>query len=133
MTVQPSTEPWEATRREQPLVRDFHSWLDARGHTVGRLWVTPQGETTTMVCDMFDKTANAIFEAKGSGTRNSIRMAIGQLADYARFAPSGIRRAVLLNERPRPDLEQLLESQGIAAVWRTEDGFTDNVGGRLVD
>ncbi len=74
------------------------------------------------------------FEAKGTATRNSIRLAIGQLADYGRFPPSPSRRAVLLSERPRPDLETLLESQRIAAVWRTEnDGFTDNVRGQLVD
>ncbi len=133
MTVQPSVEPWEAVRREQLIVGDFQAWLEERKHVVVRLRVLPEGETTTMVCDIFDKTANVVYEAKGSGTRNAIRMAIGQLADYARFAPVGVRRAVLLNERARPDLERLLESQGIAAVLRTENGFAANIGGQLAD
>lgn len=85
-----------------------------------------------MFCDLFDKTANVLYEAKGSGTRDAIRMAIGQLADYVRFAPDGVRRAVLLRERPRPDLENLLRSQDVIAVWRSADGgFRDNSAGSL--
>lgn len=59
-----------------------------------------------------------------------IRMAIGQLADYSRFFEPKPRLAVLLPTRPRKDLEALLTSQGIDAVWRTEDGgFEDNAAG----
>jgi hypothetical protein len=58
-------------------------------------------------------------------------MAIGQLADYARFAPLHVRRAVMLGERPRRYLERLLKSQAIAAVKRKANGFEDHVGGAL--
>lgn len=125
--VEPPTEPWEAVRREQPLVRDFEAFLKALNHVVVRLGVLPEGEVAVIVCDLYDKTANVLYEAKGSGTRNAIRMAIGQLADYARFAP-GAKCAVLLTG---PDLEVLLQGQGIAAVWRTITGFEDNLGGSL--
>jgi hypothetical protein len=129
--VQPSGESREALRREQPMVRTFCNSLRSRNHEVIRLQLLPEGETSPLFCDIYDKTANVLYEAKGSGTRNAVRMAIGQLADYARFAPARVRRAVLLNERPRPDLEKLLVEQGIAAVWKTASGFADNVGGDL--
>src|ERR1700730_11252131 len=38
--------------------------------------------------------------------------------------PPGVRRAVLLTERPRVDLERLLESQGIAATFQTTPAAT---------
>jgi hypothetical protein len=42
-------------------------------------------------------------------------------------------RAVLLPERPRPDLEALLTAEDIAVVWRTDDGsFADNAAGRFI-
>ena len=45
-----------------------------------------------------------------------MRMAIGQLADYARFAD--VRRlAVLMPEKPRPDLVALATSQKIEIVY----------------
>ena len=39
-----------------------------------------------MFCDLYDKTTRTLYEAKGTTTRMAMRMAIGQLADYARFA-----------------------------------------------
>jgi hypothetical protein len=72
-----------------------------------------------------------LVEAKGTGTRTAIRMAIGQLADYGRFAPSDVAPAVLLSERPRPDLEALLNGLGISAVWETPGGFQHNADGRF--
>ena len=45
-------------------------------------------------------------------SRESIRMAIGQLADYARYETAEVRSAVLLPERPRVDLKELLTNSG---------------------
>ena len=75
--------------------------------------------------DAYDETDNVLIEAKGTGSREAIRMAIGQLADYARFVDAGVTRAVLLPQRPRPDLEELMRSQGIVAIWKSR-GFDDN-------
>jgi hypothetical protein len=59
---------------------------------------------------------------KGSVTRESIRMAIGQLIDYARFVPTP-RKVILLPSRPRADLEELLRSAAIDIIWATDGGF----------
>lgn len=74
-------------------------------------------------------TANTLVEAKGSVSRQAIRMALGQLADYRRFADPDAKRAVLVPESPRPDLLALLDAEGVAAIWPVNDGFTDTDGG----
>ncbi len=82
-----------------------------------------------MYSDLFNDTRNQLVEAKSGISRNDVRMGIGQLVDYARFVDKRARRAVLLDARPDPDLLKLLDTQGIAAVWRLGDGFADNANG----
>ena len=78
------------------------------------------------------RSRDQLIEAKAGSTRNEVRMAIGQLADYGRFANPETRTAVLLDVKPHPDLLVLLETQGIAAVWREDKGFADNADGKFV-
>jgi hypothetical protein len=130
--VAPSHEEWEAERREQKLVAELEAHLARLGHDVFRLKIVPEGEAKPIFCDLRDVTADTLVEAKGSVTRDAIRMAIGQLADYRRFVGKETTPAVLLPERPRPDLLALLESQGIEAIWRTPRGFEDTTDSRLV-
>ena len=59
-------------------------------------------------------------------------MAIGQLFDYRRFIEPAPACAVLLPDRPRPDVEELLRSAGISAVWKVDEAFEDNADGRFV-
>jgi hypothetical protein len=129
--VNPAVSEYSAIRREQTLVLAYATYLEKRGSTVTRLRIHPPGEAKPLLSDVYDATRNNLVEAKGTGTRESVRMGIGQLADYGRFAPPGAARAVLLPDRPRADLEELLSSQGIACVWVSETGFSDNAGGRF--
>jgi hypothetical protein len=129
LMVNPAREPYEAERREQKLVLAYRHYLEARGSIVTRHRVQPPGEAKPLLSDLYDKTRNNLIEAKGTGTRNAIRTAIGQLADYSRFIAPAPARAVLLPDRPRPDLEALLFSQNISAVWQNAEGFADNAGG----
>jgi hypothetical protein len=50
-------------------------------------------------------------------------MAIGQLHDYRRFTTPGTRLAVLVPEKPRADLLDLLQSADVAAIWRDGVNF----------
>ncbi|HKA10965.1 MAG TPA: hypothetical protein VKI99_10905 [Candidatus Dormibacteraeota bacterium] len=72
---------------------------------------------------MYVKELNLIVEAKGSTTRENVRMAIGQLADYSRFFQTP-KRAILLPSPPRRDLAAVAASQGIVFIWHAEQGFT---------
>jgi hypothetical protein len=106
------------------------SFLRARGDDVTRKKIHPRGAAHPLYNDLFNRTRNQLVEVKANGTRDSVRMAIGQLADYARFVPRA-DRAVLLNAKPDDDLLDLLVSQGVSGIWRTRGGFADNAGGRF--
>lgn len=116
-------EPYEAERREQKLVLAFRDWLELQGHEACRYQLLPDDEPAPIFCDVFDKTANTMYEAKGTVARSAIRMAIGQLADYSRFVKPVPQKALLVPEEPRPDLLSLLAEQNIAVTWPRGDEF----------
>jgi hypothetical protein len=127
--VEPDWEPYEAERREQTLVRSFAEYLERNGHEVCRLQLWPQDEPAPLFCDVYDKTTRTLFEAKGTVSRPAIRMAIGQLADYARLiSPPPNERALLLPMNPRPDLARLAESQGIVIMYPVGNRFETSSG-----
>ncbi len=121
--IEGDREPYTAERREQKLVRTFLAWLESQGHEICRLQLRPPLEPAPLFCDLFDKTSNTLYEAKGTVARHAIRMAIGQLADYTRLIKPTPRKALLLPQEPRADLLDLLAQEGIAVVWRSEEGF----------
>jgi hypothetical protein len=106
--VEPSREPYEAERKESELVHRFKAHLKRQGHTVTRLMIQPAGEAKPLFSDLWVEDLNLLVEAKGSVDRRSIRMAIGPLIDYRRFAPTASRCAVLLPSPPRADLAELV-------------------------
>jgi hypothetical protein len=101
MLIEGNREPYEAERREQKLVRQFVDDLEAQAHSVSRLQLRPDGEPAALFCDVYDKTTNTIYEAKGTVTRPAVRMAIGQLADYARLVEPAPAKALLVPQKPR--------------------------------
>ena len=133
--VNPSSEPFEAERREQKLVLALEAHLVSLGHKVSRQRLLPSGEARPIITDLFDATTGTLVEAKGTVERNAVRMAIGQLCDYRRFFADGELEhvAALFPTEPRADLAELLIEQGIVVIHRTEKGFEDSTGGALVN
>lgn len=119
--VNPSGETYEAERRESDLVERLAEFLRANGHTVCRQQIVPHGEWKPLYTDLYVEDLNLVIEGKGSATRENVRMAIGQLADYSRFFDRP-RRAILLPSSPRPDLSALAASQAIVMIWPTDEG-----------
>jgi hypothetical protein len=113
MIVEPSREPYEAERRESQLVQRFKAFMLSQKNVIERLMITPSGEAKPIFSDIYIKNRNILVEAKGGVDRCSIRMAIGQLVDYSRFASSGVKCAVLLPSIPRHDLMKLLVHAGV--------------------
>ncbi|MFJ1652029.1 hypothetical protein ACIOC2_11560 [Streptomyces sp. NPDC088337] len=111
-------------RREGELCTAFEAYLTAAGHVCKSFQITVAGEPGTFTPDLYDDTANVLYEAKGLATRNHVRMAIGQLLDYRRHidVPDGLRLAVLLPEEPTADVRALLQTEGITLVTQTADG-----------
>jgi len=122
MMIEPNRGTYEAERREQKLVLELEAELRGAGHDVCRLQLRPDGEPAPLFCDLFDKTSNTVVEAKGSIARPAIRMAIGQLADYARLVEPYPQRTILVPQQPRPDLLELAKSQGITVTWPDGNG-----------
>jgi hypothetical protein len=122
----------QAVRREQPLVVSFKKSMAAQGCQIVRFRIRPPGTPAHLFNDIYNKTRDQLVEAKADASRPSIRMAIGQLMDYKRFAPPTVRLAVLTDRRPHPDLEELLSSLHIACIWRSAEGFVDNADGDFV-
>ncbi|WP_329562822.1 hypothetical protein [Kitasatospora sp. NBC_01266] len=119
-----------AKRREAGLCAAFEEYLAAQEHDVRRLQIRIKGKTSTLITDLYDATAHVLYEAKGSSSREAVRMALGQLLDYRRFAhtdenPEDPRCAVLLPELPDQDLQELLASHDIAIVHRAGDDFLE--------
>ncbi|WP_369178054.1 restriction endonuclease [Streptomyces mutabilis] len=123
MLVDPSREPYEAERTEAKLVRAYADHLRLQGHTVGRHRIAPAGVAKQLLTDLYDATANRLYEAKGSVSREAVRMAIGQLLDYARFLPQP-ELALLVPSQPEPDLLDLCAQLQIVVVWPGGDGYT---------
>ncbi|MFC8622359.1 MULTISPECIES: restriction endonuclease [Streptomyces] len=114
--VEPSREPYEAERREGKLVLQFSDYMRSQGRQVHRQRILPPGETRPLLTDLYVEGLGLLVEAKGSVTRENMRMAIGQLADYSRFVrPTAC--AILLPSEPRADLITLARSQGYGVIW----------------
>ncbi len=103
---------------EAMLVNQYVSWMgeDTRfGHNYIR--------EAKLFVDLFDLTHWKLLEAKVATSRDTIRMAIGQLRDYKRYYhgrhPS---LAVLLSSRPSVSCTKLLTDNRIAVIWRTPGG-----------
>lgn len=122
--VHASAEHREADRRESKLVSDYRTFAQSNGGVLVRQRISPPGEAQ-LFTDLFDKQLNLLIEAKGSVTRESIRMAIGQLFDYRRFITPTPRLAVLLPTRPRDDLVALLRTLRVAVIVREGDSFME--------
>ncbi|WP_199039420.1 hypothetical protein [Glycomyces salinus] len=119
-----AVEGLKLRRREAALVERFERFLEQHGHVPKRYQLTIAGVASVFPTDVFDVTANVLYEAKGTAARNSIRLAIGQLFDYSRHIdPKPSRLAILLPEMPSPDLQELIRSVGMSLVYEDGDSF----------
>ena len=120
------------SRREATLVHRYATWMSDHGIDVARQQYAVEGETRPLVCDVLVPELSLLVEAKGQDDRNSIRLAIGQLMDYRRFADVS-HLAVLLPHEPAADHRSLLGTVDIAWIWPDRRGhFRDSAAGRLV-
>ncbi len=117
-----------AKKREAALVRDFKKWLRGRAHVVGQLVYG------RLLCDAHEKDRNNLIEAKSSDRREYIRMAVGQLLDYAflgREKFGAPHMAILLPKKPGAEILPWLEGMTIKVIWKQRNEFVDNAQGRF--
>ncbi|NBU72406.1 MAG: hypothetical protein EBS53_13360 [Bacteroidetes bacterium] len=121
MSSATSRESRRILQREGELVNAFKLFLESRNHKVTQLRITPRYAAAPIMSDLCTETF--IAEAKGDTSRESIRMAIGQLADYGRFDKKKTKRfrVALLPKEPNRDLVSLLHAQHIYIVLQSGD------------
>jgi len=116
------------SRVEFELQAAFGEWLHTQGAAPARLPL--RAGSTVIEPDLWVPDRNWIVEAKRSTARGHVRMAIGQVLDYAHVARKADLAAVpvvLLPGTPEMDLRELMAQLGITLVTRTEDGFRVSV------
>jgi hypothetical protein len=82
-----------------------------------------------LYADLYDQTDKELIEAKGTATRVDVRLALGQVLDYARFVDHA-RLAVLLPEHPGADLVSLLADHGVVTIYETSASQFGRDGGQ---
>jgi hypothetical protein len=106
------------THPEAQLVEQYVQWMkgSARfGHNYIR--------AARLYVDLFDLTHWQLIEAKAGTSRETMRMAIGQLRDYKRYYKRPASLGVLLPSRPTDDCVKLLTDNRISVIWRTPTGI----------
>jgi hypothetical protein len=117
-----------AKRLEAELLKDYCDWLEGRGKAL-RI-----EKTGRLRCDGYEKKRGNLIEAKSKIEREYIRMAVGQLFDYAFLGRKERGRpnlAILLPAKPVEREIEWLKPLKINVIWRQKDKFKDNAGGRF--
>ncbi|WP_205327933.1 hypothetical protein [Glycomyces sp. YM15] len=123
-SLRQASEPVLVKRREAALCERFEQFLRSQEHEVCRYEIRVKGDPGIMRTDTCDETDLVLYEAKGRSSREHVRAATAQLADYVRhLRPERKRCAVLLPSRPSDDLCDLIESQGFALVYEQGGEF----------
>jgi hypothetical protein len=123
----------EARRRESLLVDEFVSWASAAKGWECVAYEYRLADGTRLKCDVFVEEENLLIEAKADSSRESIRMAVGQLMDYRRFHGEGVRLAVLVPEEPAADIVRFLETTSTDVVFRDGVAFGGSAVGQSAD
>lgn len=117
-----------AQKRESALVAAFIAWSGGRTGRFQRWAIRVPGEEVRLLTDVFDTRLRILYEAKGSSGRSHVRLALGQLLDYRRHIEGAQMLAVLLPQKPTPDLLDLLEQNSVECAWQAPSGAFEGSG-----
>ncbi|MFF4292522.1 hypothetical protein ACFY0N_02565 [Streptomyces vinaceus] len=127
LSLRAATAATIAVRREAELTQAYKAHLDSGGHQTGAFQIKVKGLTSTLRTDLYDATDHVLYEAKGSNSREDVRMALGQILDYSRYVKTAghegePKRVILLPAAPAPDMYTLLDRYDVGVVYRGDDG-----------
>jgi hypothetical protein len=126
--IQTRTQVIRAKKNEAVLLAGYREWLARQGYKLKAI------AYRAIQCDAYEKKRNNLIEAKSSIHREHIRMAVGQLLDYAyqgRETFSNPHKAILLPAKPQPEIVAWLDSLDIKIIWRERGSFLDNANGQF--
>jgi len=117
-----------ARKVEAELLSDYKQWLGKQGRQLSAV------KYNRLQCDGWEKERRNLIEAKGSTSREDIRMAVGQLLDYAFQGRGKFKQphlSILLPDEPEPNAVKWLEPLGIKIIWPRGRSFLDNANGQF--
>jgi hypothetical protein len=118
----------KARKNEARLLIGYQRWLKRHGRN---LVSAIHGK---LQCDGFERARCNLIEAKSSTSREHIRMAVGQLLDYAyqigrKFGKPNL--AILLPREPDLNSVSWLPRCKVSLVWCKSGIFVDNANGQF--
>lgn len=121
-----------AERREADLVERYSNVLQGHGRTVTSREIRMPGNMPSLYIDLFDEELGELIEAKSSASRNHVRLALGQILDYARYVKH-YKLAVLVPTRPADDLVGLLGDYGVSCIYEDSPGKFERIEARRTE
>jgi hypothetical protein len=110
-------------RTEIKLQAEFGEYLLANGHEVFSHTFHLSGRKGGLKPDFWIPCLGLVVEAKPSSSREFVRMAIGQVLDYANLSSlegHPMTPAILLPNRPISDLSGLIGNLGITLIFKNQ-------------
>jgi hypothetical protein len=117
-----------AKKKEFELVNSYREWLEDLQRELGKV------NYKNLQCDVYEADRKNLIEAKCSTKREYIRMAVGQLFDYAHLGRKRFGKpnmAILLPKKPDPKSVEWLSELNIKIIWKEKDKFVDNANKRF--
>jgi hypothetical protein len=127
--IQSRVQTKRAKKDEARLLMAYRRWLRRQGR------ILVAAKYGKLQCDAFERARCNLIEAKSSTSREHIRMAVGQLLDYAFQIEGKLGKphmAVLLPREPEQNLVNWLPQLNISLVWRKNRAFLDNANGQFM-
>lgn len=115
-------------QKEASLLAEYRDWLLKEDR---KLQIV---KYKSLRCDAYEGERKNLIEAKCSAAREYLRMAAGQLLEYAylgRKLLGSPNKAILLPDRPDPRSIEWLADLRISVVWREKKVFLDNANGQF--
>lgn len=115
-------------QKEASLLIEYRDWLLKQGR---KLQIV---KYKSLRCDAYERERKNLIEAKCSAAREYVRMAVGQLLEYAYLGRKFLgnpNRAILLPDRPLPQSIEWLADLRISVVWKEKRVFLDNANGQF--
>ncbi len=111
----------DRNRKEAKLLKSYENYLNnVLLHATCRHEISIDGEV--LYTDLFDEYAEELIEVKSSIERNVMRLALGQILDYAK-ALNPKSRAVLVPCEPPRGIFELFRDHGVRIIWCSGDTF----------
>ncbi len=126
--VQTKAKVIKAEKVEAGLLERYRRWLAQQGRKLSAV------KYRALQCDAYEEDRRNLIEAKSSARREHIRMAVGQVLDYAfqgRKKFGAAHKAILLPSEPSSEIVDWLDSLEIKVIWRDKKAFLDSANGQF--